>query len=72
MISQPTPEQVRATRMAAGMTQRQCAERFGYSLTGWQKKEDAGSSSRALSIGEYELLLLLGGQHPSHQLTPRP
>ncbi|WP_238552202.1 hypothetical protein [Herminiimonas sp. CN] len=54
--------------MDAGLTQRACAERFGYSLTGWQKKEDAGLSGRSLSVGEWELLLLLAGQHPNFAL----
>lgn len=60
----PTPSGVRAMRIAAGMTQRECAERFGYQLRGWQKKEESGPSGRALSVGEWELLLLLAGQHP--------
>ncbi len=67
-ISTPTPDQVKVARIATGLTQRECAERFGYSLTGWQKKEDAGTSGRALSVGEWELLLLLAGQHPTFTL----
>lgn len=68
MTDKPTPAQVRETRMAANLTQRACADRFGYSLTGWQKKEDAGTSGRSLSVGEWELLLLLAGQHPNYTL----
>lgn len=66
----PTPADVRAARMAAGLTQRACADRFGYTLTGWQKKENSsGASMRSLSRGEYELLLLLAGQHPDFRLV---
>lgn len=67
----PTPERVRATRVAAGMTQRECAERMGYVLRSWQNKEDAGASGRALSTGEFELLQLLAGEHPEYMLIPR-
>ncbi len=67
----PTPEQVRSARLAAGMTQALCASRFGYSLRAWQSKEDAGENGRALSPGEYELLLLLAGLHPSLTLSKR-
>jgi len=67
----PTPDQVRAARIAAGLNQDECAARFGYSLSGWKKKELAGASSRALSVGEYELLLLLAGQHPEFELRDR-
>ena len=63
-IEVPTASNVRATRIAAGLTQRECAERFGYQLRGWQKKEESGTSARALSVGEWQLLLLLAGQHP--------
>lgn len=70
-IPMPTPEQVRAARLAAGLTQVACAARFGYSLRGWQSKEDAGENGRNLSCGEYELLLLLAGQHPEFSLAAK-
>jgi hypothetical protein len=53
------------------MTQAVCAQRFGYSLRGWQSKEDAGENGRELSPGEYELLLLLAGQHPALMISTR-
>jgi len=34
-----TPQQVRALRIKAGLKQRECAEMFGLTLYGWQKKE---------------------------------
>lgn len=70
-IPNPTPDQVRAARNAAGLTQRECAARFGYAMRSWQAKEDGGAGGRALSRGEYELLLLLAGQHPDLTLRPR-
>ena len=70
-IQTPTPEPVRAARIAADLTQSACAERFGYSLRRWQAKEDAGQYGSTLSLGEYELLLLLAGQHPDYTLTLR-
>ncbi|PLR29875.1 hypothetical protein CYR55_22560 [Chimaeribacter californicus] len=67
----PTPEEVKAARINAGLTQVQAAARFGYSLRNWQAKEDAGSNGRSLSIGEYELLLLMGNSHPTLVATHR-
>jgi len=67
----PTPEEVRAARIAAGLTQQACAKRFGYALRSWQGKEDSGPSGRALSEGEHELLLLLAGRHPEFVLQRR-
>lgn len=44
------------------MTQADAAERFDVSLRVWQMKE-AENNPSLLSEGEYELLLLLAGQH---------
>ena len=60
----PTPEQVKAARTAASLTQSQAAKRFGYGLRAWQRKEESGDTGRSLSLGEYELLLLLSNSHP--------
>lgn len=68
----PGPADVRVARLAAGLTQQQAADRFGYTLTGWQRKEAVGKSGRALSSGEYELLLLLSGRHPDMICCMRP
>lgn len=67
----PTPEQVKEARVNAGLTQAQAAARFGYSLRNWQAKEDSGHNGRSLSIGEYELLLLMGNVHPTLVATHR-
>ncbi len=67
-----TAASIKAARQAAGLTQAQAAERFDYSLRVWQKKEtEAGTGtgkSSGLSQAEYELLLLLGDQHPDYAL----
>lgn len=67
----PTPDQVRAARLAAGLKQRECAVLFGYALRSWQQKEDPGSGNRALSLGEWHFLLLLAGQHPDYIFSKR-
>ena len=64
----PSPENIKAARVAAQLTQPSAAQRFGYSLSGWKQKELMGKNSRALSQGEFELLLLLAGQHPDYEL----
>lgn len=64
-----SPDNVRSARIAAGMTQRAAAGVFGYSLRGWQSKEDAGAGGRKLSKIEYEYLLLLADMHPLHTLV---
>lgn len=60
---------VRELRLAAGLSQQSAAERFDLSLRVWQTKE-AAVNPTLLSQGEYELLLLLAGQHPHFCLTP--
>lgn len=66
-----TPDQIRNAREQAGLTQSACAELFDYSLRGWQQKETAGKNGRALSLGEYNYLLLLADQHPEFILEKR-
>lgn len=68
-MNKPTSQQVKAAREAANLTQKQAAERFGYSLRAWQRKEESGETGRKLSPGEYELLLLLAKQHPALRLS---
>ena len=67
----PTGDQVRAMRIRSGLKLRECADLFGYSLRGWQRKEEAGVNNRALSIGEWNFLLLLAGQHEHFILVER-
>ncbi|MFJ5162229.1 transcriptional regulator [Pantoea sp. NPDC088449] len=61
---------VRELRLAAGLSQESAAERFDLSLRVWQTKE-AAKNPATLSQGEYELLLLLAGQHPHFTLVPQ-
>lgn len=68
-VTSPMPEDVRCARIDAGLTLKTAAERFGYSLPGWQKKETSGAVVRRISIGEYELLLLLADRHPEYHLV---
>src|SRR4051812_33685625 len=67
----PAPEEVKLARVTAGLTHQECANRFGYELRSWQKKEEDGNSARALSIGEFEFLLLLAGDHPAFELKKK-
>lgn len=67
----PSADQVKSARVAAGLTQAACAEIFGYKLRAWQRKEDPGEGNRSLSVGEYNYLLLLAGEHPEFQLQTR-
>lgn len=59
---------IRDLRLAAGLSQQSAAERFDLSLRVWQTKESAKNPGQ-LSQGEYELLLLLAGQHPHFALV---
>lgn len=67
----PTGDKVKIARMAAGLQQKDAAEIFGYQIRGWQKKEESGNSHRQLTLGEWNFLLLLAGQHPEFQLVPK-
>lgn len=67
----PTPEKIKAARVSAGLTQKKAAEIFGYSLRGWQRKEETGDSARGLTNGEYEFLLLLANEHPNYILIKK-
>lgn len=59
---------IRDLRLAAGLSQQSAADRFNLSLRVWQSKESAKNPGQ-LSQGEYELLLLLAGQHPYFALV---
>jgi len=82
LITSPTQEfiylnnhaaNIKRLRKKIGLTQKACAERFGYALRTWQAKEQEASAenSRPLSDGEFELLLLLAGEHPSFTLKEK-
>ncbi|WP_337039075.1 transcriptional regulator [Pantoea anthophila] len=61
---------VRELRLAAGFSQEIAAERFDLSQRVWQTKEASKNPAR-LSQGEYELLMLLAGEHPHFELVAK-
>ena len=61
---------VRELRLAAGFSQEIAAERFDLSQRVWQTKEASKNPAR-LSPGEYELLMLLAGEHPHFELVAK-
>lgn len=68
-IEPPTPEHIKALRVSANLSLKETAAMFGYSLRAWQRKEESGSTNTKLSVGEFQLLLLLAGEHPEFKLT---
>ncbi len=68
MLDQPTPEQVRAARQAAGLTPQQCSELLGLRRVAWAEYE---RGERRPSGPQWEMFLLLTGQHPHWLLVPR-
>ena len=76
----PTGDQLKASRVAAGLSQAQAAELMGYPLqTGsrggvqsrtWQALEST-TDERNMQGPVFAMFLLLTGQHPDLVLTPR-
>ncbi len=76
----PTGEQLKAARVAAGLSQAQAAELMGYPLqTGsrggvqsrtWQALEST-TDERNMQGPVFAMFLLLTGQHPDFVLAPR-
>ena len=77
----PTGDQLKAARIAAGLSQAQAAELMGYPLqTGsrggvqsrtWQALEST-SDERNMQGPVFAMFLLLTGQHPDWVLAQRP
>ncbi|MDP3227548.1 MAG: helix-turn-helix transcriptional regulator [Acidovorax sp.] len=77
----PTGDQLKAARIAAGLSQAQAAELMGYPLqTGsrggvqsrtWQALEST-TDERNMQGPVFAMFLLLTGQHPDVVLSPRP
>ena len=77
----PTGDQLKAARVAAGLSQAQAAELMGYPLqTGsrggvqsrtWKALEST-SDERNMQAPVFAMFLLLTGQHPDWVLAPRP
>lgn len=76
-LPQPTPEQVRAARNAAGLTQTEAAQLVGPAgekgYRTWQRFEfpPGNKDHRAIHPGLWELFLLLTDQHPGFRLSRR-
>ncbi len=76
-ITQPTPEEVRAARKAAGLTQGEAGELISPALVkpyrNWQSYEvrSGGAGARAIPLASWELFLLLTNQHPRFILQAR-
>lgn len=62
----PQPSDIRAARLAAGLTQTEAGALCHRSLRAWQ---DAEAGSRNLDQAAWELFLLRTGQHPTHRLA---
>lgn len=77
-IAQPTPQEVREARKAAGLTQAQAAALISpaqgkSSYRAWQvyEVEIGQPDHRAISLPTWELFLLLTDQHTTMRLTRR-
>lgn len=77
-ITQPAPQEVRAARKTAGLTQEQAAALVSpaqgkSSYRAWQVYEVAVEKPdhRAIPLPTWELFLLLTEQHPSMKLTKK-
>jgi len=65
-LTHPTPEQIRAARVSAGLTQDQAAKAVGLSnLVRWSEYENG---TRTPDVARWALFLLLVRQHPEWRL----
>jgi len=65
----PTPDEVRAAREAAGLTQSAAAELAG--IAGWRQWSAWESGERRPAAQAWELWLLRVDRHPTHRLALR-
>lgn len=61
MLKSPSAEQIKATRMALGYTQKEAAELVHVSLRAWQLWE---AGDRKMLPGIWELCVIKAGLHP--------
>ncbi|CNK26119.1 Uncharacterised protein [Yersinia aldovae] len=72
VTQEPSVEEIKALREAAGLSTAEAAEIFGLSnYKSWWRKETGDDSGRKLKAGEYNLLLLLADAHPNYRLIAR-
>lgn len=67
---EPSPERIKALRVAAGLSLKQAAAMFGYRVRTWQRREESGTTNTRITAGEFHLLMLVAGQHPEYRLFP--
>lgn len=65
----PSPDEIRAAREAAGMTQAEAAALAG--LSGWRQWSAWESGERRPAAQAWELWLLRVKRHPTHELRQR-
>lgn len=75
-VTQPTPAQVRETRIRAGLTQAQAVAMVSgadQSVRSWQhyEAEQDKEGARVIPLALWELFLLVSGQHPKFVMTAR-
>ena len=73
-LKQPTPDEVRAVRKSAKLTQAHAAALISHSQSyrTWQgyEAEEGSPGHRSIPIAAWELFLLKIGRHPDMQLIP--
>ena len=57
-ITQPTPAEVKAARVAAGLTQTEAAALVHAGLKTWQNWESEGGEARKIRLPSWELFLI--------------
>lgn len=62
----PTPEEIRAARKAAGMTQKEAGELVGLSMTSWMRYE---TKQAPMDPWRFDYFLLLTGQKKLEIIT---
>ena len=68
MSAPPTPDQIRAARAAANLTQQQAGELVHTDGRTWRRWE---SGDRGINLAVWELFLLHAGQHTGMSLKRR-
>lgn len=69
-LGSPTKEEVKAARIAAGLTQKQAAECIGRNQ--YQRWGEFERGSRQMSGAEWEMFLVKTNQHPQYTYRTEP
>lgn len=62
-ITQPAPNEIKAAREAAGLTQTEAAALVHAGLKTWQNWESETSENRKISLAAWELFLIKRGKN---------